>query len=219
MTYNEALIRWGGQFPVSLWNVMFFIKSFYDDTLTFGLGKHGTETKLRPAQFLINNNKCNRQPFNCSTSKNLSSFSTRLWMLARGEGICSNSFIFPMRGHIILIRWKLWMRKSGPKMNQTYEESYTQFISVLFSLMKVLKSNKRRKLAETCTLHSPNWNPNFISPQFIYRYLDIYTIPIKRTLGKTRKCFPASAKILSFVWSFCMNIYILAFFLLSMYIM
>lgn len=168
---------------------------------------------------LVNNNKCNRQPFNCSTSKNLSSFSTRLWMLARGEGICSNSFIFPMRGHIILIRWKLWMRKSGPKMNQTYEESYTQFISVLFSLMKVLKSNKRRKLAETCTLHSPNWNPNFISPQFIYRYLDIYTIPIKRTLGKTRKCFPASAKILSFVWSFCMNIYILAFFLLSMYIM
>ena len=160
---------------------------------------------------LVNNNKCNRQPFNCSTSKNLSSFSTRLWMLARGEGICSNSFIFPMRGHIILIRWKLWMRKSGPKMNQTYEESYTQFISVLFSLMKVLKSNKRRKLAETCTLHSPNWNPNFISPQFIYRYLDIYTIPIKRTLGKTRKCFPASAKILSFVWSFCMNIYILAF--------
>ena len=168
---------------------------------------------------LVNNNKCNRQPFNCSTSKNLSSFSTRLWMLARGEGICSNSFIFPMRGHIILIRWKLWMRKSEPKMNQTYEESYTQFISVLFSLMKVLKSNKRRKLAETCTLHSPNWNPNFISPQFIYRYLDIYTIPIKRTLGKTRKCFPASAKILSFVWSFCMNIYILAFFLLSMYIM
>ena len=168
---------------------------------------------------LVNNNKCNRQPFNCSTSKNLSSFSTRLWMLARGEGICSNSFIFPMRGHIILIRWKLWMRKSWPKMNQTYEESYTQFISVLFSLMKVLKSNKRRKLAETCTLHSPNWNPNFISPQFIYRYLDIYTIPIKRTLGKTRKCFPASAKILSFVWSFCMNIYILAFFLLSMYIM
>ena len=121
---------------------------------------------------LVNNNKCNRQPFNCSTSKNLSSFSTRLWMLARGEGICSNSFIFPMRGHIILIRWKLWMRKSGPKMNQTYEESYTQFISVLFSLMKVLKSNKRRKLAETCTLHSPNWNPNFISPQFIYRYLN-----------------------------------------------
>ena len=168
---------------------------------------------------LVNNNKCNRQPFNCSTSKNLSSFSTRLWMLARGEGICSNSFIFPMRGHIILIRWKLWMRKSEPKMNQTYEESYTQFISVLFSLMKVLKSNKRRKLAETCTLHSPYWNPNFISPQFIYRYLDIYTIPIKRTLGKTRKCFPASAKILSFVWSFCMNIYILAFFLLSMYIM
>ena len=160
---------------------------------------------------LVNNNKCNRQPFNCSTSKNLSSFSTRLWMLAHGEGICSNSFIFPMRGHIILIRWKLWMRKRRPKMNQTYEESYTQFISVLFSLMKVLKSNKRRKLAETCTLHSPNWNPNFISPQFIYRYLDIYTIPIKRTLGKTRKCFPASAKILSFVWSFCMNIYILAF--------
>ena len=57
-------------------------------------------------------------------------------MLARGEAVCSLIHLY-FHWEDILIFENMNEEKLA-KMNQTYEESYTQFISVLLSLMKVL---------------------------------------------------------------------------------
>ena len=91
MTHNEALIRWGGQFSVSCLTLKCHV--FHEVILWWycdiWIWRKNKNWKCAVSDKLVNDNKSNRQPFNCSTSKNSSLFSTRLWMLARGKAVCS----------------------------------------------------------------------------------------------------------------------------------